>query len=203
MNKIEVIAVGMFAANCYLLWHDEHVLIVDPGSKSPRIQEMIDSQNGHVDGIYLTHGHFDHIAGVDVLVKKYHCPVYMNELDRPLLKDPNLNFSADTMNPITIQSTVNGLTPGYHTIGSFKFLLIDAPGHSEGSSLMIWEHHMLCGDVIFAGSIGRTDLLSGSNTKMYQTLEMVKQLDPSYDIYPGHGETTTLLRELQTNPYLN
>ncbi|MEG0520156.1 MAG: MBL fold metallo-hydrolase, partial [Erysipelotrichaceae bacterium] len=170
---------------------------------SPKIQAMIDEKEGIVDGIFLTHGHFDHIAGVDILVKKYHCGVYMNELDKPLLKDPDLNFSADTMNPITIDSAVNGLTPGYHTIANFKFLLIDAPGHSEGSSLMIWDQHLICGDVLFAGSIGRTDLLSGSNSKMMQTLKMLKELDPNYDVYPGHGETTTLLRELQTNPYLS
>lgn len=202
MKKIEMITVGMYAANCYLLWNDQHVLIVDPGSKSPRIQEMIDMKQGIVDGIFLTHGHFDHIAGVDVLVKRYQCPVYINDLDKPLLRDPHLNFSKGIQDVI-IKSEVITLTPGNHTIGQFDFTLIDAPGHSEGSCLMIWDEHMVCGDVLFAGSIGRTDLATGSNTKMFQTLQMIKGLNPDYIVYPGHGETTTLLRELQSNPYLN
>ena len=76
--------------NTYLLWEENHVLIVDPGSKSHKLQETIDSQNGVVDAIVLTHGHFDHIAGVDALVKKYHCPVYINELDMAMLQDPKM-----------------------------------------------------------------------------------------------------------------
>ena len=67
---------------------------------------------------------------------------------------------------------------------------------------MIWGDAMICGDVLFQGSIGRTDLIGGSNTKMYQTLEMVKTLDPDLTIYPGHGPKTTLAQELKHNPFL-
>ena len=75
MKKMDTFVLGMVQVNTYLLWEENHVLIVDPGSKSHKLQETIDSQNGVVDAIVLTHGHFDHIAGVDALVKKYHCPV--------------------------------------------------------------------------------------------------------------------------------
>ncbi len=95
---------GMVQVNTYLLWEENHVLIVDPGSKSHKLQETIDSQNGVVDAIVLTHGHFDHIAGVDALVKKYHCPVYINELDMAMLQDPMLNFSYQA--PVVVNSPV-------------------------------------------------------------------------------------------------
>lgn len=202
MTKIETLVLGMYAANCYLLWQDDHVLIVDPGSKNPKIKEYILEQKGIVDGIYLTHGHFDHIAGVDALVKQFHCPVYINEPDLPLLKNPHLNVSAGG-NEVIVQSEAIALQPGSNTIGSFTFDILDAPGHSEGSCLMIWEHNMICGDVIFQGSIGRCDLPGGSNTKMFQSLKMIKGLDPSLVIYPGHGDQTTLQDELRYNPYLS
>lgn len=202
MVKIDSLVLGSFAANCYLLWKNKHVLIVDPGSKSPKVHELIDAQGGIVDGIYLTHGHFDHIAGVDPLVHLYQCPVYINELDIPLLTNPYLNVSAGMDHEVVLKSVPTALSPGIHRIGEFTFELLDAPGHSEGSSLMIWEGCLICGDVLFQGSIGRTDLITGSNPKMYQTLQMIKTLNPDLKVYPGHGEKTTLLEELKSNPFL-
>ncbi len=203
MIKIDSLVLGPYATNCYLLRKDDHVLIVDPGSKSNKIHQLIVLFNGVVDGIYLTHGHFDHIAGVDAMVDHYHCPVYMNELDMPLLTNPYLNVSAGSgLGDVVVKSKVNALAPGINNIGAFSFELVDAPGHSEGSSLMLWESNMICGDVIFKGSIGRTDLVGGSNIKMVQSLQMIRKLNPDYLVYPGHGEKTTLWEELKTNPYL-
>ncbi len=203
MTKIDSLVLGSFAANCYLLWKNQHVLIVDPGSKSPKVQKLIDAQRGFVDGIYLTHGHFDHIAGVDLLANYYNCSVYMNPLDIPLLANPYLNVSAGMEHEVIVKSEVIALQPGINQIGEFAFELIDAPGHSEGSSIMLLEGTMICGDVLFQGSIGRTDLFTGSNNKMIQTLEKIKQMEPNLKVYPGHGPTTTLQEELLHNPYLN
>lgn len=200
MKKIETFVLGMVQVNTYLLWNDNHVLIIDPGSKSPRLQESIDSNNGIVDGIILTHAHFDHIAGVDALVKKYNCPLYMNDLDVPLLTDPKLNFSIGT--DVIVKTKPHILSPGKHTIGKFDFEFIDAPGHSEGCSMILWDHNLFCGDVLFQGSIGRTDLATSSNTKMIQSLQKIRQMDPSLHVYPGHGPDTTLKNELLYNPYL-
>lgn len=201
MKIIDSLALGAYAANCYLLWEGNHVLIVDPGSKSGRIKELIDIRGGIVDGIYLTHGHFDHIAGVDAMVKLFHCDVYINDLDVPLLSNPYLNVSSMDQ-PIVLKSEVTPLFPGMNTIGAFTFELIDTPGHSEGSCLMIWEGNMICGDVLFKGSVGRTDLATGSNPKMFQSLQLLRSLDPQLIVYPGHGEKTTLLDELKQNPFL-
>ena len=200
MKSIETFVLGMVQVNTYLLWNDDHVLVIDPGSKSLRLQEAIDKRNGIVDGIVLTHAHFDHIAGVDTLVNKYHCPLYMNDLDIPLLTDPQLNFSIG--DPIIVHTKAQVLTPGEHTIGKFTFRYIDAPGHSEGCSMLLWDGHLFCGDVLFQGSIGRTDLATSSNTKMMQSLKYIKTMDPDLKVYPGHGPRTTLKDEFQWNPYL-
>lgn len=191
---------GMIGTNCYLLWEDNHVLIIDPASKSNKLKESIELQNGIVDGIVLTHGHFDHIAGVDAIADYFKCNVYVNELDAPLLTDTHLNLS-ESQN-ITVQHPVSYLGPGKQTIGKFVFDFIDAPGHSEGSSMLLWHEHLICGDVLFQGSIGRTDFYTSSNTRMMQTLQMVKTMDPDLKVHPGHGESTTIHQELLTNPYL-
>lgn len=200
MNSVERLVLGMIGTNCYLLWEDQHVLIVDPASKSARIKEAIDAKQGIVDGIVLTHGHFDHIAGADAIAQQFQCPIYINELDGPLLTDPHLNLSESQH--ITVQHPVIYLDPGEQSIGAFHFDFIDAPGHSEGSSMILWHNHLICGDVLFQGSIGRTDFYTSSNTRMMQTLQMVKTMDPNLKVYPGHGETTTIHQELLTNPYL-
>lgn len=200
MYRVERLVLGMIGTNCYLLWENQHVLIIDPASKSNRIKESIDEHQGIVDGIVLTHGHFDHIAGADAIAKQFQCPIYVNELDVPLLRDPHLNLS-ESQN-IIVQTPTQSLGPGKQKIGSFEFEFMDAPGHSEGSSMLLWHDNLICGDVLFQGSIGRTDFYTSSNTKMMQTLAVVKTLDPDLNVYPGHGEPTTIHQELLTNPYL-
>lgn len=201
MKKIETFVLGMVQVNTYLLWNDQHVLIIDPGSKASSMQEHIDQAGAIVDGIVLTHAHFDHIAGVDVLAKKYHCPLYVNEFDVPLLRDPSLNFSLGEK--IIVDTKPEILMPGNQTIGSFDLRIIDAPGHSEGCSMILWDNNLFCGDVVFQGSIGRTDLATSSNTKMMQSLRMMKDtLDPELILYPGHGPATTWKNELIYNPFL-
>lgn len=200
MKKIDIFVLGMAQVNTYLLWEDNHVLIIDPGSKSPRLQAVIDEALGIVDGIVLTHAHFDHIAGVDALINKYNCSLYMNDLDIPLLRDPELNFSIGQ--EVIVQTLPKTLLPGHHKIGAFEFEFIDAPGHSEGCSMLLWDNNLFCGDVLFQGSIGRTDLATSSNSKMAQSLRKIKTLDSQYVVYPGHGPKTTLAQEFLYNPYL-
>ncbi|MGX8851512.1 MBL fold metallo-hydrolase [Amedibacillus sp. YH-ame10] len=201
MKKIDTFVLGMVQVNTYLLWQDSHVIIVDPGSKSAKLQERIDSNGGIVDAIVLTHGHFDHIAGVDALADKYQCPIYINENDVPLLSDPTLNFSLGEK--IAVKNKPSVLMPGNMKIGVFDFFIIDAPGHSEGCSMIQWDDNLFCGDVVFQGSIGRTDLATSSNSRMMQSLKMMKSTLPvDVTIYPGHGPSTTWKEELLYNPFL-
>lgn len=200
MKEIQRYVLGMVQVNTYVLWNDNHVLIIDPGSKSNKLQSVLDEAGAIVDGIFLTHAHFDHIGGVDAFAKKYNAPLYMNELDAPLLSDPRLNLSG--YDPLVVLTKPNFLMPGKQKIGTFEVAIYDAPGHSEGCSMLEWENNLFSGDVLFQGSIGRTDFYTSSNTKMMQSLKRIKEMNPDLVVYPGHGEATTIKNELQWNPFL-
>ena len=200
MKEIQRYVLGLVQVNTYVLWNDNHVLIIDPGSKSKKLQSVLDEAGAIVDGIFLTHAHFDHIGGVDAFAKKYHAPLYMNELDAPLLTDTRLNLSM--YDPLIVETKPKFLMPGKQKIGTFDVTIYDAPGHSEGCSMLQWENNLFSGDVLFQGSIGRTDFYTSSNTKMMQSLRKIKEMDPDLIVYPGHGEATTIKNELQWNPFL-
>ena len=202
MVKVETFELGLLIqANCYVVSNNGHALIIDPGSKGRSVQKYVEEEQLKIDAIILTHGHFDHCAGADYFVKLYQCPLYIHPDDARMLQDPDLNFSADFA-PLIVAAKPQLLKRGKQMIGDFSVEVIDAPGHSEGSCLILIEDCMFCGDVLFQGSIGRTDLMGGSNTKMVQTLRMLKQMETDYKVYPGHGPATTLDEEIQYNYYL-
>lgn len=175
------------------------MLIFDPTGKMEKITEAI-GQEEIVDAIVLTHGHFDHIGAVDKLHSFYHCPVYLNLKDEKLARDPHLNSMAQFSGQI--HCPVCALVEPTMQIGIFNLDIFEAPGHTAGSTLIGYQNHLFVGDVLFAGSIGRTDLYSASPSAMRSTLKMLRTLNENYLIYPGHDALTTLAKELKTNPYL-
>ncbi|MCF0109482.1 MAG: MBL fold metallo-hydrolase [Erysipelotrichaceae bacterium] len=199
MEEIYQIPVGFYQTNCYVIRDEGHVLIIDPGKKAERIASVI-QEDDVVDAILLTHGHFDHIGAVDELANMFHCPVYLHFDDDELVHQCGYN----RMNGYegSIHHKITYLMEGHITIGTFDLEVISAPGHTPGSVLIIFRQHCFCGDVLFKDSIGRTDLYGGNESDMMQTLKMIKTLDRDLLVYPGHGETSTLERELAYNPFL-
>lgn len=199
MKKVKKLVLGNLQTNTYILEENNHCIIIDPASNPKRILENV--KDLVVDGIVLTHGHFDHIKAVDRLVKELKCDVFISEYDEALLRDSSKNMSIFE-EPFTVQSKVkhfNSIT----NIGPFQFKVMEASGHTKGSVLIMIENIMFCGDVLFKEGIGRCDLFSGSLNQMKATLNEIKKINQDYILYSGHGEDSTLFEEFKSNPYLN
>lgn len=197
--NISLVTVGVYQTNCYLLEEDGHTLIIDPGSRYQKILCYI-KEDTKVDGILVTHGHVDHIGAVDKLAKLYQCPIYISKEDEIMARDPYLNLSEE--DSIVIHSPVQHLKEGTYQIGHFSVQVYETPGHTPGSLMFRIGNELFSGDTLFRLSIGRTDLPLGSNSEMRSSLQLIKTLDPSLRVYPGHEEVTTLEYELEHNPYL-
>ena len=169
---VEKVVVGSLETNCYIVIKDNHALIIDPGDEANKIINKIG--NLIVDGILITHFHFDHIGALNELKEYYKCNVY----------------------------SINNLEEKEYKIGNFIFDVIYTKGHTDDSITYYFknENLMFVGDFIFKNSIGRTDLETGSFSKMKKSIEKIKNY-PNVKIYPGHGDYTYLDIEKKENSY--
>ena len=196
--KLDILPIGQFEENSYVLHDNGHVLFVDPGRYYKKIMECV-GKNEIVDGILLTHGHSDHTGAVDDLCDVYNCPVYMDHHDLALVLPSNAGkygYSAPVYAPI------HDLNEKEVKIGAFSLEIHHTPGHTDGSICVRYKNILFTGDTLFASSCGRTDLYSGSDEKMRQTLEYLKTLPHDLQIYPGHGPASTIGIEVRNNPYM-
>ena len=183
--------------NSYVVHKDSHVLVVDPGGHADIIASVID-KNETVDAILLTHGHEDHTGAVDELVNMFHCNVYMSFKDLPLVDKDTCHLHSYA------QPVQSRLTPvkGRMDLGVFHITTIPTPGHTHGSVCYICENLIFSGDTLFAGSIGRTDLTDSSQSEMNESLKLLTKLPLDFTVLPGHGGSTSIRQELNTNYYL-
>lgn len=193
---------GPVQANCYLVMENHHALIIDPADILPNLDEILNQNDCTLDAIVLTHAHFDHISGVDKIVNKFGCDVYLNPNEFDFLLDPDLNSSSAFYMDVTCNANAKPLIECKNEIAGFEVEAIYCPGHSIGSTVLKIEDCLFTGDVLFQGSIGRMDLATGSVTSMKQSLKKLYQLDKDYKVYPGHGPTTSLSQEKKWNESL-
>lgn len=196
--KIDVLPIGMYGENSYVVHEKKEILLVDPGAYPKEIAKHID-QEETVDAIVLTHGHEDHTGAVDDLVDLYHCPVYMHEDDLPLTAHDNGRDVRAFARPVYSE-----IRPLHETLemGVFHLKIYHTPGHTPGSVCIQYKDVLFTGDTLFAGSIGRTDLPLGSETDMIASLRFLETLPGYLKVYPGHGPDTTISREESDNPFL-
>lgn len=156
--------------------------------------------------IVLTHTHLDHMAGVDTALSRFGpLPIYVHEAERGFCSDPLLNLSALTGMPVTCTEPDHYLTDGeWLNLAGTRWRVLHTPGHSPGGACFIHDasKQALVGDVLFAGSVGRSDFPTSDPRKLAASLSRLMDLPDETKVYPGHGPVTTIGEERRTNPYL-
>jgi hydroxyacylglutathione hydrolase len=199
--KIHKLELGFFNVNSYILETKKFSCLIDPGADYGTISGLIKERDINIDFILNTHGHYDHIGAVNEASSDLGVPFYIHRSDEPLIKDPTLNLSATFGNTDYKVEQYNLLDEGKDLFG-LKIDLFNLPGHTPGCMMIKFEDIIFSGDVLFKGSIGRTDLVKGDHNKMEQSLKRFREFDRSCRIFPGHGPETTLDFEVKNNYYL-
>ncbi len=173
--QIKKIVTGYLEENCYVIYDDKKCLIVDPGSDEEKIDKFILKNELKVNGILVTHHHFDHIGVLDHFVSKYKTKIYdFNNVEKSF------------------------------KVGGFSFNVVPTFGHTMDSVTFYFEEEkiMFTGDFLFKESIGRYDFEDSDGVEMQKSIKLIKEYDPKIKVYPGHGDTTTLKYEFSNNVYL-
>lgn len=202
MTELRVFPYGPLASNMYLLSTDSGIFIVDPSVYPDKLKD--EDLPEKLDYILITHGHFDHINAVDKWTEIYpEAKVYISAEDMDSLTDPVNNGSsyfAEMCEYKTVASDIDELDINGLTV-------IKTPGHSKGSICLLFDTDgkkiMFTGDTLFAGSCGRTDLPGGDDAEMRSSLKLLSGLDPSIQVFPGHGPASSIANELRFNPFFN
>ena len=195
MLKMKTLALGAYQTNTYLVWEENSptCVVIDPGYQPETILSEVKNLGKEIAAILLTHGHFDHVGGVRELAAETGCPVYLNEAD--LSMPPQM-----TAGPLYYTNTYG--EGDFVEAAGLSFKVLHTPGHTPGSICLLCENAMFSGDTLFWGSCGRTDLPGGSWATIRKSLLRLADLSGDYDVYPGHGDSTTLAFERKMNPYM-
>ncbi len=199
---------GAFAENCYLVIDDatHECAVVDPGEEADRILREIERRGGRPVAIWLTHAHLDHVLGAAAVRAGTGAPLYLHPADRPLYDHVpeqavafGLPVPADRL-PAPDRSFAHGDNV---RVGTLEFQVRHAPGHSPGHVALVGPGIVFCGDLLFQGSIGRSDLPGGDTDTLMRSIEReLLSLPDATIVYSGHGPETTIGAERRTNPFL-
>lgn len=204
----EILAVGPLQCNCSILGDEvsRDAIVVDPGADLPRILDLLAKHQLMVRQIVVTHAHIDHIAGALELKRLTGAPVLYNQLDLPLVS--MMSVQAGWLGVETPEVSAPDDSPNDGdtvTVGKLSATVLLTPGHTEGSLCLYLpqEELLIAGDTLFAGSIGRTDLPGGSAQQLLDSIrDRLLPLPDATMVVPGHGESTTIGDERQSNPFL-
>lgn len=204
--KIGRIMLGMCQTNCYFLYREGEtkVIFIDPADQGKYIYDKLAEKGFSVEAILLTHGHFDHILGAKALRELSGAKIYATEADKVLLQDPYVNVSAQWAKPYTLEADEYIRDGQVLTFGDISCKVLVTPGHTIGSCCFYFEEDgiLISGDTLFQESVGRTDLPTGSMSKLVRSLkEKLFVLPEETDVYPGHGNPTSIGYEKKYNPY--
>ena len=204
--KIQSFTVGAFQENTYLLVDEgaSRCVLIDPGEEGPALVRAVRESGAELESIWLTHGHVDHVGAVAAIKRVWDVPVYLHPADRPLYDRASAQAAFYGLRLDPPPPPERELADGDRLrVGTLEFAVMHTPGHAPGLVVVHGHGIALVGDLVFAGSIGRTDLPLSSPADMVTSLDRLLTLDDRTVLYPGHGPPTTIGRERTGNPFLN
>lgn len=206
--KVHYLTVGPVGENTYLAINEQshEAVLIDPGDEPDAIQRAIDEVSANVKAILITHTHFDHVGAVAEMVRRTGAEVWVPKLERPMLSDINKFMRFAGLGPFESYDAEHDVEGGEKlNLAGFEIDVYSTPGHSiDHVSYSIPRHNALfSGDVLFKGSVGRTDLPGADTQTLLDSISMlIQELPPETTVFPGHMDPTTLAAEQATNPFL-
>ncbi len=202
---LEKIVESRMGENTYVVGDEKSkkCIVVDPGANFVDIMNVVKRNNLEIEYVVLTHGHGDHITNVLKIKEATNAKIVAHEEEQEILLDKRKNLSV-SLPSATVELDADIYVKDNDTlkVGDMKMKFIHTPGHTPGSMCIKIDKHMLTGDTLFAGSMGRTDFYGGDARKMDKSLKRLKNQDDDIIIYPGHGPNSKLKTEKMTNPFM-
>lgn len=206
--KVEKYVVGIIGTNYYLIINEDtkETVMVDPGGYPAQLKREIKEKGLKVQAVLLTHAHFDHIMGLKDVMEDFKVPVYVEEMDKEMLTDGNMNLSGGYMNGGFLFEGAETVTDGQVLeLAGFRFRVIHTPGHTPGGCCYYAEKEgvLFSGDTLFHASVGRSDFPGGSASDLVRSVrEKLLILPEETHVYPGHMDETTIGYEKLYNPFI-
>jgi len=205
MAEVIKIDRNMMGVNTYIVYNEETMrgIMIDPSFNPQILIDCVDKEGIIIEAILLTHGHYDHMAGLSAVRSALGAEVYVHEKDAEMIFSSEKNLSQKS--GLNISSD-----PAEHTFKSgdvlefagMKFGVLGTPGHTHGSVCFIMEDMMFSGDTLFFMSIGRTDFPGSDPREMQNSLDLLDKIKEDLVVHPGHGQSTSLSFEKDNNPFL-
>lgn len=204
---IRMMVLGPVQTNCFFLINEDtkEVLVIDPADYAQKIIEWMKSENLKPVAILLTHGHFDHIMGVEGIRKEYGIPVYASRDEVDVLAKPQLNVSTMMGAYLSMKADELFADGDVLELAGMKLKVISTPGHTIGSVCFYIEEEkvLISGDTLFEASVGRTDFPTGSSRQLIESIKTRLFILPDdTSVFPGHGGTTSIGYEKLHNPFV-
>jgi len=201
------LTVGLLEVNCYILGDEEtkEAVVIDPGGDEDEILDVLNYNKFQLKLIIDTHGHFDHVDANQPLKEATGAQIAIHEADAQMLAQPSAEAMFFTGNRVRLSQPDILLKEGdVLTFGKYRLKVLHTPGHTPGGISLVLENHtyVYVGDLLFAGSIGRTDFPGGDFDALINAVRTkIFPLGDNYIVYPGHGPVTTVGQERKYNPF--
>lgn len=206
--RVRCFTAGDFAQNGYVVWCEEtgDAVLVDPGAAADQMLSAVAERSSPVTAVLLTHAHLDHVEGLGLIRDSIDAPIYLHSADWPLLDALPAQAAMFGLTAPEVPSPDEEFSDGDHfRFGECTFEVAHTPGHAPGHVILRALDHglTLVGDLIFAGSVGRTDLPGGDHRALFESIrEHVLTMPDETRLYSGHGPETTVGHERVNNPFL-